>query len=61
MRSINAVVEIAVDCSKVPVIAGTGSNNTAEAIELPSTRQIPALRGHADNALLQQTQRPGHV
>jgi 4-hydroxy-tetrahydrodipicolinate synthase len=28
------VVEIAVDCSKVPVIAGTGSNNTREAIEL---------------------------
>jgi 4-hydroxy-tetrahydrodipicolinate synthase len=28
------VVEIAVDCSKVPVVAGTGSNNTAEAIEL---------------------------
>jgi 4-hydroxy-tetrahydrodipicolinate synthase len=28
------VVEIAVDCSKVPVVAGTGSNNTVEAIEL---------------------------
>ena len=28
------VVEIVVDCSKVPVIAGTGSNSTAEAIEL---------------------------
>lgn len=28
------VVEIAVDCSKVPVIAGTGSNNTREAVEL---------------------------
>jgi len=28
------VVEIAVDCSKVPVIAGTGSNNTREALEL---------------------------
>ena len=26
------VVEVAVDCSKVPVIAGTGSNNTNEAI-----------------------------
>jgi len=26
------VVEIAVDCSKVPVIAGTGSNNTREDI-----------------------------
>jgi 4-hydroxy-tetrahydrodipicolinate synthase len=28
------VIETAVDCSKVPVLAGTGSNNTAEAIEL---------------------------
>jgi 4-hydroxy-tetrahydrodipicolinate synthase len=28
------VVEIAVDCSKVPVVAGTGSNNTKEALEL---------------------------
>jgi 4-hydroxy-tetrahydrodipicolinate synthase len=28
------VVKVAVDCSKVPVIAGTGSNNTAEALEL---------------------------
>ncbi len=28
------VVKAAVDCSKVPVIAGTGSNNTAEALEL---------------------------
>lgn len=28
------VVEAAVDCSKVPVIAGTGSNNTTEAMEL---------------------------
>jgi 4-hydroxy-tetrahydrodipicolinate synthase len=28
------VVEIAVDCSRVPVIAGTGSNNTREAVEL---------------------------
>jgi len=28
------VVEIAVDCSRVPVIAGTGSNNTREALEL---------------------------
>lgn len=28
------VIDIAIDASKVPVIAGTGSNNTAEAIEL---------------------------
>ncbi|KCZ72497.1 dihydrodipicolinate synthase [Candidatus Methanoperedens nitroreducens] len=28
------VIEIAVECSTVPVVAGTGSNNTAEAIEL---------------------------
>ena len=26
------VIEIAVECSTVPVIAGTGSNNTTEAI-----------------------------
>ncbi|VVB72860.1 4-hydroxy-tetrahydrodipicolinate synthase [uncultured archaeon] len=42
------VVEIAVDCSKVPVIAGTGSNNTREAIEL--TRH--AANAGADAALL---------
>lgn len=42
------VVEIAVDCSKVPVIAGTGSNNTREAIEL--TRH--AADAGADAALL---------
>ncbi len=28
------VIEIAVDCSTVPVVAGTGSNNTTEALEL---------------------------
>ena len=28
------LIDIAVDCSSVPVIAGTGSNNTGEAIEL---------------------------
>ncbi len=28
------VIDIAVECANVPVIAGTGSNNTAEAIEL---------------------------
>ena len=42
------VVEIAVDCSKVPVIAGTGSNNTREALDL--TRH--AADAGADAALL---------
>src|SRR4030066_1323129 len=28
------VIEIAVECSTVPVVAGTGSNNTTEAPEL---------------------------
>jgi 4-hydroxy-tetrahydrodipicolinate synthase len=42
------VVEIAVDCSKVPVVAGTGSNNTKEAIEL--TRHAADVG--ADAALL---------
>jgi 4-hydroxy-tetrahydrodipicolinate synthase len=42
------VVEIAVECSKVPVIAGTGSNNTREALEL--TRH--AANAGADAALL---------
>lgn len=42
------VVEIAVDCSKVPVIAGTGSNNTSEAIELTKH----AADAGADAALL---------
>jgi len=42
------VVEIAVDCSKVPVIAGTGSNNTREALEL--TRH--AAEAGAEAALL---------
>ena len=42
------VVEIAVESSKVPVIAGTGSNNTREALEL--TRH--AANAGADAALL---------
>lgn len=42
------VVEVAVDCSNVPVIAGTGSNNTAEALDL--TRH--AADAGADAALL---------
>jgi 4-hydroxy-tetrahydrodipicolinate synthase len=42
------VVEIAVECSRVPVIAGTGSNNTREALEL--TRH--AANAGADAALL---------
>jgi len=44
----NRVVEIAVDSSKVPVIAGTGSNSTAEAIELTKY----AADAGADAALL---------
>ena len=28
------VIDIAVECANVPVVAGTGSNNTAEAVEL---------------------------
>ncbi len=42
------VVDIAVECSKVPVIAGTGSNNTAEALELT----MHAADAGADAALL---------
>jgi len=42
------VVGIAVEASKVPVIAGTGSNNTSEALEL--TRH--AAKAGADAALL---------
>lgn len=42
------VIEIAIECSNVPVIAGTGSNNTTEAIEL--TRF--AKDAGADGALL---------
>ncbi|MFZ2410286.1 MAG: 4-hydroxy-tetrahydrodipicolinate synthase [Candidatus Methanoperedens sp.] len=42
------VIEIAVECSTVPVVAGSGSNNTTEAIEL--TRF--AMDAGADAALL---------
>lgn len=42
------VVEIAVDCSNVPVIAGTGSNNTTEALDLT----MHAADAGADAALL---------
>lgn len=42
------VIEIAVECSTVPVVAGTGSNNTIEALEL--TRS--ARDAGADAALL---------
>ncbi|HIH45448.1 MAG TPA: 4-hydroxy-tetrahydrodipicolinate synthase, partial [Candidatus Methanoperedenaceae archaeon] len=34
MKEHRKVIEVSVECSKVPVIAGTGSNNTVEAIEL---------------------------
>jgi 4-hydroxy-tetrahydrodipicolinate synthase len=42
------VIEIAIDCSTVPIVAGTGSNNTTEALEL--TRS--AMDAGADAALL---------
>jgi len=42
------VIDIAVECSTVPVVAGTGSNNTTEALEL--TRS--AKDAGADAALL---------
>ena len=34
IREHESVIEIAIDCSSVPVVAGTGSNNTTEAVEL---------------------------
>lgn len=34
IREHEKVIEIAVECSTVPVVAGTGSNNTTEALEL---------------------------
>jgi len=42
------VIEYAVECSTVPVIAGTGSNNTTEALELTKFAQDAG----ADGALL---------
>jgi 4-hydroxy-tetrahydrodipicolinate synthase len=42
------VIEIAVDCSTVPVVAGTGSNNTTEALELTQF----AMDAGAEAALL---------
>jgi len=42
------LIDIVVDCANVPVVAGTGSNNTAEAVEL--TRY--AADAGADGALL---------
>ncbi|MCX9013896.1 MAG: 4-hydroxy-tetrahydrodipicolinate synthase [Candidatus Methanoperedens sp.] len=42
------VIDIAIDCSDVPVIAGTGSNNTSEAVELTQY----ACDAGADAALL---------
>ena len=42
------VIEISIECSTVPVVAGTGSNNTTEALEL--TRS--AMDAGADAALL---------
>jgi len=42
------VVEIAIDCATVPVVAGTGSNNTREALELT----LHAADAGADAALL---------
>lgn len=42
------VIEYAVDCSTVPVVAGTGSNNTTEALELTKF----AMDAGADVALM---------
>lgn len=42
------VIEIAIECSNVPVVAGTGSNNTVEALELTHC----AKDAGADAALL---------
>ncbi len=45
IREHEKVIEIAVDCSTVPVVAGTGSNNTTEALEL--TRFAKDAGAHA--------------
>ena len=42
------VIEIAINCSTVPVVAGTGSNNTIEALELTKSAEDAG----ADAALL---------
>ncbi|MDK2826457.1 dihydrodipicolinate synthase [Methanolobus vulcani] len=42
------LINLCVDCAKVPVIAGTGSNNTAEAVELTKH----AADAGADGALI---------
>lgn len=42
------VIEISIECSGVPVVAGTGSNNTTEALELTAF----AMDAGADAALL---------
>ncbi len=42
------VIEIAINCSTVPVVAGTGSNNTVEALELTKSAEDAG----ADAALL---------
>ncbi len=39
------VVDVVVDCSKVPVIAGTGSNNTSEAVELTKHAEDAGVDG----------------
>ncbi|SFM77455.1 4-hydroxy-tetrahydrodipicolinate synthase [Methanolobus profundi] len=42
------LINLCIDCAKVPVIAGTGSNNTAEAVELTKH----AADAGADGALI---------
>jgi len=39
------VVDVVVDCSKVPVIAGTGSNNTREAVEFTKHAEDAGVDG----------------
>ncbi|ETA68391.1 MAG: 4-hydroxy-tetrahydrodipicolinate synthase [Methanolobus sp.] len=47
-REHKELINLCVDCAKVPVIAGTGSNNTAEAVELTKH----AADAGADGALI---------